>query len=74
VRFTMTDDAGVEPRRAHWLLPAFSSDASRALRDPNLTAEERERIMDEYLEGVAYDVLSGWSMPLRELLSLRRSS
>ena len=70
----MTDDAGVEPGRAHWLLPAFSRDASRALDDPSLTPEDRERIMNEYLEGVAYDVLSGWSMPLRELLGLYRSS
>ena len=70
----MTDDAGVEPRRAHWLLPAFSRDASRALDDPNLTAEERERIMDEYLEGEAYDVLHGETSPLRMLFGLRRSS
>ena len=70
----MTDDAGVEPRRALWLLPAFSRDALRALDDPSLTPEERDRIMSEHLEEVAYDVLSGWSMPLRELLGLRRSS
>jgi len=70
----MTDDSGVEPRRAHWLVPAFSSDALRALDDPSLTAEERERIMNEHLEGIAYDVLSGWSMPLSELWGLRRSS
>ena len=70
----MTDDAGVEPGRAHWLLPAFSRDALRALDDPNLTAEERERIMDEYLEGVAYDVLHGETRPLRMLFGLRRSS
>jgi len=69
----MTDDAAVEPKRAHWL-PAFSRDASRALRDPSLTREERELILSEHLEGVAYDALSGWSMPLRELLGLYRSS
>ncbi len=55
-------------------MPAFSSDALRALDDPSLTAEERERIMNEHLEGIAYDVLSGWSMPLRELFGLRRNS
>jgi len=70
----MTDDAGVEPGRAHWLLPAFSRDALRALDDPSLTPEDREAIMGEHLEGVACDVLSGWSMPLRVLLGLCRSS
>lgn len=54
-----------------WLLPAFSAEAMQILHDPGSTREERERVWSEHLEEEAYDLLTGQTRSIRELLRSR---
>jgi len=57
-----------DPRFFHWQLPALAREDVDRLSDSSCTREERERIRERYLEREAYDLMSGRTMPVRELV------
>lgn len=54
-----------------WQLPAFSAEALQILDDPGSTREEKERVWSEHLDEEAYDLLTGQTRSIRELLRSR---